>query len=104
MGDSGAAARHAPGRDDPLASSPTIQNGLSGSSPRTWAPQDQRRASVASSVQTDDFENWTRDEHEYLDGLKREPEEDSLKCDYVEALEKLWEAMYKPFLVYGNSH
>jgi hypothetical protein len=58
MDGSGAASRHAPVRDDTLASSPTIQNGLNSPSPKTWTAQDHRRASVASSLLSEDFENW----------------------------------------------
>jgi hypothetical protein len=78
MDDSGAASRHAHVRDDTLASSPTIQNGLSSPSPKTWTAQDQRRASVASSLLSEDFENWPGfDSHDAFDdsGLGLEDQE-----------------------------
>jgi hypothetical protein len=58
MRDSGAAAKYAPAHDDALASSPTIQNALHSPSPNNWTPQYQRRASDASSMLSEDFENW----------------------------------------------
>ncbi|KAH7080549.1 hypothetical protein BKA63DRAFT_437767 [Paraphoma chrysanthemicola] len=71
MGDSGAAAKYAPVRDDPLASSPTIQNGLSSNSPKDWAARDQRRLSNASSMRSEDFNNWpgfdSHDNHDKFD-------------------------------------
>jgi hypothetical protein len=78
MDAAGAAARHAPVRDDTLASSPTIQNGLSSPSPSTWTPRDMRRASDASSLRSEDFENWPGfDSHDAFDdsGLGLEDQE-----------------------------
>ncbi|KAF2032000.1 hypothetical protein EK21DRAFT_87611 [Setomelanomma holmii] len=78
MGDSGAAATYAPARDDPLASSPTIQNGLSSNSPKNWNAQDQRRLSNASSMRSEDFDNWPGfDSHDKFDdsGLGLEEQE-----------------------------
>jgi hypothetical protein len=78
MDAAGAAARHAPVRDDALASSPTIQNGLSSPSPSTWTPRDLRRASDASSLRSEDFENWPGfDSHDAFDdsGLGLEDQE-----------------------------
>jgi hypothetical protein len=78
MDGAGAAGRHAPVRDDALASSPTIRNGLSSSSPKTWTPKDQRRASDASSLLSEDFENWPGfDSHDTFDdsGLGLEDQE-----------------------------
>lgn len=70
MGDSnGGAARRSPARDNnPLASSPTIQNGLSSDmSPKDflWAAQNGRRSSVASSLRSEDFENWPGFDSQY---------------------------------------
>tara|TARA_R110002003_G_scaffold106_13_gene8826 strand:- start:25947 stop:26690 length:744 start_codon:yes stop_codon:yes gene_type:complete len=68
MGDSGAAAKYAPVHDDPLASSPTIQNGLTSNSPKSWAAHDQRRLSNASSMRSEDFNNWPGfDSHDKFD-------------------------------------
>jgi len=86
MGDSGAAARHAPVSDDPLASSPTIQNGLSSSPPKNWTAQSQRRNSIASSLQSEDFENWPGfDSHDAFDdsglGLEEQEKRDHFPSD-----------------------
>lgn len=86
MGDSGAAARYAPVRDDPLASSPTIQNGLTSSSPTNWAAQDQRRLSNASSMRSEDFDNWPGfDSHDKFDdsglGLDEQENRDRFPSD-----------------------
>lgn len=40
----------------------------------------------------DDYLRMHQEEKAYLQSLKKEPEEDSLKCKYVGALSKLWEA------------
>jgi hypothetical protein len=69
--DSGAANKHAP---IALASSPT----LSSNSPKNWTPQNQRRASDASSLLSEDFENWPGfDSHDRFDdsGLGLEEQE-----------------------------
>ncbi|KAL1653427.1 hypothetical protein SLS61_003936 [Didymella pomorum] len=59
MGDSGTNAKRSPPRSDVLASSPTIDaNGLKGYSARSWEEQEQRRLSTASSMLSEDFENW----------------------------------------------
>ena len=80
MGDSDVAARHSPARDNALASSPTIHNGLSGGSPKDFmlAAQDGRRSSVASSLRSEDFDNWPGfNSHEDFDdsGLGLEEQE-----------------------------
>ncbi|KAH7414307.1 hypothetical protein DE146DRAFT_601818 [Phaeosphaeria sp. MPI-PUGE-AT-0046c] len=74
MGDSANAAA----RDDALASSPTIQHGMSNTPPKHGAPQYQRRASDASSMLSEDFENWPGfDGHDAFDdsGLGLEDQE-----------------------------
>jgi hypothetical protein len=86
MGDSGASPRHAPSRDDFLASSPTIQNGMSSTSPKSWKPQDQRRASDASSMLSEDFENWPGfDSHDTFEdsglGLEEQEKRDQFPGD-----------------------
>lgn len=59
MGDAAAIARSAPTRDDALASSPTINNGLTSPAHSRWNPHNQRRLSAASSsVHSDDLDNW----------------------------------------------
>lgn len=83
MGDSGAATRHAPARGDTLASSPTIQNGLSSTSPKNWSTQDKRPSSDASSMLSEDFENWPGfDSHDTFDdsglGLEEQERRDQL--------------------------
>lgn len=48
-----------PSRDNVLASSPTIDaNGLKSHSAGSWEEQEQRRLSTASSMLSEDFENW----------------------------------------------
>lgn len=86
MGDSGAPARYAPVRDEALASSPTIQNGLSRTSPRNWNAQDKRRNSAASSLRSEDFENWPGfDSHDTFDdsglGLEEQEKRDQFPGD-----------------------
>lgn len=59
MGDSGANAKRSPPRSDVLASSPTTDaNGLKSYFARSWEEQEQRRLSTASSMLSEDFENW----------------------------------------------
>jgi hypothetical protein len=59
MGDSGAPAKRTPARDDVLASSPTIDaNGLTSFPTASWEDQEQRRLSTASSLLSEEFENW----------------------------------------------
>jgi len=41
------------------------------------------------------FEKWMDEERVYLEGLRREPEEDTLRCLYVEAIEQYWERFAK---------
>jgi hypothetical protein len=70
-GDSGAANKHAP---IALASSPT----LSSHAPQSQTPQNRRRASDASSLLSEDFENWPGfDSHDRFDdsGLGLEEQE-----------------------------
>jgi hypothetical protein len=86
MGDSGVPTKHALTRDDPLASSPTIQNGLKSNSPKNWTPQAQRRASDASSMLSEDFENWPGfDSHDAFDdsglGLEEQEKRDHFPGD-----------------------
>ena len=38
------------------------------------------------------YERWMDEERQWLEDLRREPEADSLRCLYLEALEKLWAA------------
>jgi hypothetical protein len=74
MGDARAVNNHA--REELLASSPTI-NGLN--SPQNWTPKmAERRSSVASSLLSEDFENWPGFEgHDKFDdsGLGMEEQE-----------------------------
>jgi hypothetical protein len=59
MADSEAATKSLTARDDALASSPTIQNALSGQSPSKWNGQEQRKLSPSSSsVFTEDLDHW----------------------------------------------
>jgi hypothetical protein len=87
MGDSGPATKHAPILDNPLASSPTILNGLNSDSPKNWTAQDQRRCSNASSsVLSEDFENWPGfDSHNRFDdsalGLEEQEKRDQFPGD-----------------------
>ncbi|KAF9695879.1 hypothetical protein EKO04_005958 [Ascochyta lentis] len=69
MGDSGANAKRMPSRDNVLASSPTIDaNGLKSRLAGNWDEQEQRRLSTASSMLSEDFENWPGfDSHEFFD-------------------------------------
>lgn len=70
MVDSEAAARRAnSARDDALASSPTVQNGLNGHSPNHWSSQRQRRfSSTSSSVHSEDLDHWPGfDTHDSFD-------------------------------------
>jgi hypothetical protein len=78
--------RHAPVHDDALASSPTIRNALSSSSPKDWTPEFQRRASNASSMLSEDFENWPGfDSHDNFDdsglGLEEQEKRDQFPGD-----------------------
>jgi hypothetical protein len=74
MGDARIVNNHA--HEELLASSPTI-NGLN--SPQNWTPQmAERRSSVASSLRSEDFENWPGfDSHDKFDdsGLGMEEQE-----------------------------
>jgi hypothetical protein len=86
MGDSGAASKYAPIHDDALASSPTIQNTLRSPSPKAWTPQYQRRASDASSMLSEDFENWPGfDSHDAFEdsglGLEEQEKRDHFPGD-----------------------
>lgn len=77
LGDSGMAAKMS-AQEDALASSPTIQHGMNSNSPKDWTPQYQRRASDASSMLSEDFENWPGfDSHDAFDdsGLGLEDQE-----------------------------
>ncbi|KAJ4367508.1 hypothetical protein N0V83_007091 [Neocucurbitaria cava] len=69
MSDSEAASKRATGRDDALASSPTIHNALGSPPASNWNGHDKRRLSTASSsVLSEDFENWPGfDSHESFD-------------------------------------
>jgi len=39
-----------------------------------------------------DFRDWLKEEQVYLETLRKEPEDDNLRCLYVEAIEEYWEA------------
>ncbi|KAF2632048.1 hypothetical protein BU25DRAFT_383604 [Macroventuria anomochaeta] len=69
MGDSGANAKRSPPGIDVLASSPTIDaSGLKSYPAGSWEEQEQRRLSTASSMLSEDFENWPGfDSHENFD-------------------------------------
>jgi hypothetical protein len=43
-------------------------------------------------IKREDFERWGAEELSYLEGLQKEPEVDTIKCLYVEVLNKLWAA------------
>jgi hypothetical protein len=83
MSDSEAAAR----QHDTLASSPTIQNALASSPPRSWTARDQRRSSAASSsVFSEDIDNWPGfDSHDGFDdsglGLEEQEKRDQFPGD-----------------------
>lgn len=70
MGDSGADPKRSPPRNDKLASSPTIDANASHDhhAAGSWEEQEQRRFSTASSMLSEDFENWPGfDSHENFD-------------------------------------
>lgn len=59
MGDSGANAKRSPPRSHVLPSPPTTDaNGFKGHPAGSWEEQEQRRLSTASSMLSEDFENW----------------------------------------------
>jgi hypothetical protein len=59
MADSEAATKSLIARDEALASSPTIQNALSGQSPGKWNGQEQQKLSPSSSsIFTEDLDHW----------------------------------------------
>ncbi|KAH6615207.1 hypothetical protein C7974DRAFT_403485 [Boeremia exigua] len=59
MGDSAAPVKGSSPRPDTLASSPTFDaNGLRSQPVGNWEEQEQRRFSTASSMLSEDFENW----------------------------------------------
>lgn len=37
-----------------------------------------------------DYEDWMEQERSWLEDLRREPEEDTFRCMYLESLERLW--------------
>ncbi|KAJ8110123.1 hypothetical protein OPT61_g6949 [Boeremia exigua] len=69
MGDSGANIKEALTHNDVLSSSPTIHtNALTSQPVGSWEEQEQRRFSTASSMLSEDFENWPGfDSHEQFD-------------------------------------
>lgn len=69
MGDSGAHAKGSPPRNHVLPSSPTIDaSGLKSQATSSWEEQELRRFSTASSILSEDFENWPGfDSHEQFD-------------------------------------
>ncbi|KAH8727592.1 hypothetical protein GQ44DRAFT_738243 [Phaeosphaeriaceae sp. PMI808] len=78
MGDSNTPAKNVSARGDPLASSPTIQNGLKSNSPRDPAHDQRRLSNASSTVMSEDFENWPGfDSHDQFDdsGLGLEDQE-----------------------------
>lgn len=86
MGDSGANAKRSPPRSHVLASSPTVEaNGLKSYPTGSWEGQEQRRLSTASSMLSEDFENWPGfDSHENFDDsgvdLEEREKRDRVPC------------------------
>jgi hypothetical protein len=58
MADSEAAAKSLTARDDALASSPTIENVLSGQSASKWNAQEQKLSPASSSIFSEDLDHW----------------------------------------------
>ncbi|KAJ4355095.1 hypothetical protein N0V95_003258 [Ascochyta clinopodiicola] len=68
-GNPGASAKRMPSRDNMLASSPPMDaNGPRSYPAGSWEEQEQRRLSTASSMLSEDFENWPGfDSHDHFD-------------------------------------
>lgn len=47
-------------------------------------------AAITKQFNAATYRKWTKEEELYLASLKKEPPEDTLKCLYVEQLQKLW--------------
>ena len=60
--------------------------------------EDALRASMAVHGFTgNDFNNWLKEERQYLENLKREPPEETLEMEYYTQLVKFYEYEYVPF-------